>query len=251
MGIRAPLRRPARINISGSIVPFLLFFVLLVFAGCASPGEPTARRAPIPAPITDLSAKQSGNSAVLTFTLPRDTIERRLLKRTPEIEIYREFSSAAPQTAPASPASVPNAGTMETVRPAASSPPPGLSLSITIPSALVSHYQQGGTIRYTDPWTSDILQQHAGEFVTYMVRSAESPKKSSPDSNLANLRVYVAPNPISDLKAQLSRAAIDLTWTAPQQTPIGSVPAINGYEIYRAEVSPTTRGEKSGTAPVL
>lgn len=229
-----------------------IFVFLTVLAGCASPGEPTARRAPVPAPITDLSVQQSGDSAVLTFTLPRDTIERRLLKRTPEIEIYREFASVAPQTAPASAASVPNTGAVETMPPSASSSQAtDLSLAMTIPSALVSHYEQNGTIRYADPWTSELLQQHAGKFVTYMVRSAESPTKPSPDSNLASLRVYLAPNPISDLKAQLSRAAIGLAWTAPQQTPIGSVPAINGYDIYRTEVSPATTGEKSGTTPQI
>lgn len=248
MGIRSPRRRPARIKVPHPIFPLAFFILFLV--GCASPGEPIARRAPVPAAITNLSAKQSGNSAVLTFTLPRETIERRLLTRTPEIEIYRGFAAASPQTAVAAAGSVPKPATAEASPPATSpTPPVNLSLAMTIPSALVSHYQHGGEIHYADSWTPEILQQHAGDLVTYVVRTAESPKKSSPDSNAVNLTVHLAPNPIADLKAQLALAAIDLAWTAPQETPIGPAPTIDHYEIYRSEISAGATKEKSAATP--
>ncbi|MGH9733988.1 MAG: fibronectin type III domain-containing protein [Candidatus Acidiferrales bacterium] len=248
-GIGAPRRRLARIKVPNSIFLFP-FFILPVLFGCASPGEPIARRAPVPAPIVDLSVSQSGNSAVLTFTLPRDTVEQRLLKRTPEIEIYRGFSPASPQTAAAP--IMPAAGKerAETMPPAVSSTPAAkLSLAMTIPSALVSHYQYDGGIHYTDPWTPEILQQHAGESVTYVVRTAEAPTKPSQESNPVSLRVYVAPNVISDLKAQLALAAIDLAWTAPQQTPVGPAPAIDHYDIYRSYLSSGAADEKSAAMP--
>lgn len=249
MGIRAPLRRPAHVKAPFPIFP-LLFSILLILGGCASPGEPIARRAPVPAPITDLSVSRSGNSAVLTFSLPRETVERRLLKRTPDIEIYRGFSAASPQppAAPALPAA--SKERLDTMPSAVSSAhAANLSLVMTIPSALVSHYQHGGEIEYTDSWTPEALQQHARQFVTYVVRTAEAPAKPSPDSNLVSLRVYLAPNPIDDLKAHLAVAAIDLAWTAPQQTPLGPAPPIDCYEIYRLYISSGATGEKSAATP--
>src|SRR5690348_8974448 len=213
--IGAPRRRPARIEISAPIFRFL-FSIFLFLGGCAAPGEPVTRRAPAPAPITNLLAQQSCNSAVLTFTVPRYTIEHRLLKHPRDVEIYRGFASAAPPGANAggpspaasnpapAPAPVVSGGTAVAT---AAEPASGLSLVVTIPSALVSHYQQDGGIRYTDPWTPDILKQHESEYAVYVVRAAESRKKSSPASNVASVRVYAAPDPISDLKAQLARSA--------------------------------------------
>jgi len=249
MGIRALLSCPAGVEIRIPLFPFL-FSIFLFLGACASPGEPTVRRAPVPAPITDLSAKQSGNGAVLAFSLPRDTIELRLLKRTPAIEIYRGFSSPAAQMPPTATVPLRNTAVAETSRAATPSVSAhNLSLVVTIPSALVSHYQQDGAIRYTDAWTPEVIQQHAGEFVTYMVRTAESQKESSPDSNLATLPVYQAPNPISDLKAQLALAAIDLSWTAPQQVLLRHSPAIDNYEIYRSELSSAVTSQKPATMP--
>lgn len=258
--IGAPRRRWARIEISSPIFLFL-FSIFLFLGACAAPGEPVARRAPVPAPVTNLSAQQSGNSAVLTFTLPRYTIEHRLLKHAPDIEIYRGFSSAAPPaanaggagSAAANPAATPGPVVSgETALPTAGGSAAGLSLVVTIPSALVSHYQQDGAIRYTDSWTPDVLKQHEGEYAVYVVRAAESRKKSSPDSNLSSVRVYVAPNPISDLQAQLARGAIDLSWSAPQQTPIGSAPPIKEYDIYRSELPSGPANQKSlALSPVL
>ncbi|MEJ2033780.1 MAG: fibronectin type III domain-containing protein [Deltaproteobacteria bacterium] len=47
----------------------------------------------------------------------------------------------------------------------------------------------------------------------------------------------VRPAPISDLHAQLSEKGVTLIWTAPEQSASGStLPAIEGFEIYRAVV---------------
>jgi hypothetical protein len=258
MAIRVPRRRPAQTRTPGPIFPFLFSF-FIVLGACAAPGEPVARRAPVPAAVANLSASQSGNSATLTFVLPRYTVEHKLLKRPPDIQIFRSFSSTAPSSSsppgaesPTPPGAAPAApAAPTTTMPAgeATSSSPGLSLLVTIPSALVSHYQQDGAVRYTDQWTPNILKQHQGEFAVYMVRTAESRKKTSPDSNLAGARVYPVPNPISDLKAQLARSAIDLAWTAPQHTPIGTTPPIEQYEIYRSEISTGKTSNTTATTP--
>jgi hypothetical protein len=208
---------------------FSIFVLWLLLLGCASPGEPVERKPPAPAAIADLAVEQYGNSTELTFTLPRETVEHRLLKHPPDIEIYRDFSSAA-------------AG------PATANPPSSAPLLVTIPSALVSHYEQQGRIRYVDEWTSAVLQQHAGELAVYMVRTRASGKKSSPDSNIASQPVDPVPEPIRDLKAELARAAVRLTWTAPEQTPGGPAPPVRIYRIYRAEIAPAVSARKPSSA---
>lgn len=216
----APFDEAPRSSVRASFASCISILALsLSLAGCASPGEPAERRPPVPTAVSDLSALQSGNTVALTFTLPRETLEHRLLKQPPDIEIYRSFSAATP-------------------------PGPFLapSLVVTIPSALVSHYEQDGQIRYADRLTVDILKQYAGQTASYLVRTRASRKRDSPDSNLVRLPIYAAPEPITDLKAQLAPSAISLTWTAPQQTPLGPAPAIREYRIYRAEISSIASG---------
>jgi hypothetical protein len=216
--------------------PFSLFLLCVCLWGCASPGEPVERKPPVPTPIKDLAAEQAGNTVVLTFTLPRETADRRPLKQPPDIEIYRSFSGA-------------NAGASLKSR----SAPPGLL--VTIPSAMVSHYTEQGHIRYVDELTPEVFRQDANESAIYIVRTRASMKKSSPDSNSVSVRVYPAAEPIEDLKAAVAHSAVTLTWTAPQTSPIGPAPAVKEYRIYRAEVptprtssEPPSRGQQQAPA---
>jgi hypothetical protein len=202
----------ARIRKFPSIFPFLV--PILFISACASPGEPITRRPPVPTPIDDLAAEQSGNTVLLTFALPRETVERKPLTHLPTVEIYRSFSQAA---APAG-------------------PPPAPALLVTIPSDVVGHYAAGGRATYSDPLTPEILKDYAGESATYIVRTSVSRKKSSDDSNVASVRIQPAPESINDLHAEVVHSAVDLTWTAPDRTPVGPAPPIKEYGIFRAEL---------------
>jgi hypothetical protein len=217
--------RLARIR---ELVPLLhffcsLFLILVLLSGCASPGEPIARRPPTPAAITDLAAQQSGNNVVLTFTLPRETIDQRPLKEMPTIEIWRNFAPSNP-VAPAAPRGAP-------------------SLLITIPAAMVSNYAEQGRIRYVNALLPDDFTQHPNEIANYTIRTRVSEKKPSPDSNVAALQIYPAPDPIDDLKTQVTRSGVTLLWTSPQRTPVGSAPPIVMFRIYRAEIAKPTAGD--------
>jgi hypothetical protein len=221
--------RLARVRWLPAVFPFL--FSMLLFCGCASPGEPVERKPPVPTAIEDLSAEQSGNTVLLTFTLPRETVEHRPLKQPPDIQIYRGFSGRKAGAAPS-----------------AESKPP--SLLVTIPSAMVSHYARQGRIGYTDVLRPEDLSQYPNEVRSYMVRTRASPKKSSPDSNVVGVRIDPAPETIDDLKAEVAHSAVTLTWTAPQKTPVGPAPPIKTYRIYRAELpKPGAPGEQSGAVP--
>jgi len=201
---------------------FVAFVGASFCAGCASPGEPLERKALVPEAIKDLAAAQHGNTVVLTFTLPKESVERRPLKDPLTIEIYRSFESAKAAAASNAPA-----------RAAASSP----ALHVTIPSAMVERYSERGIVRYEDALKAEDFAQHSGGNTRYVVRTLTSPKKSSPDSNAADLLIFPAADPIDDLKAEITHLAVVLTWTPPQKTIAGSVPSLSGFRIYRAKQS--------------
>ncbi|MDE3171324.1 MAG: fibronectin type III domain-containing protein [Acidobacteriota bacterium] len=189
----------------------------LAAAGCASPGVPIARKPLVPQPVTNLTATQSGNSVLLAFAVPRISVAGAPLDHAPTVQIYREFesSSAANEAQPAQ----------------ASHP----ALLTTVPSELVPRYVTQGKFRYSDPLNAADLTDHPNTVVVYSVRSRASEKKISAPSNLAELHVYPAPEPISDLSGQVAPAAIVLIWSAPPRTPVGPTPPIAAYRIYRAE----------------
>src|ERR1700730_2039481 len=163
------------------LVALLTF--LLFLGGCAAPGEPLERKPPVPLAVSDLSASQLGNDVILTFTLPNETVDHRPLRETPAIEIYRDFearpaSSGAPRARLANPA-----------------------LIVTIPSAMVDHYADHGHIRYVDSLRAEDLAEHPDSVAVYSVSTRASVKRASANSNIADLSVYSAPEPIEDLRA--------------------------------------------------
>jgi len=199
------------------ILSFSLLGSLIGLVSCAAPGEPIERKPQVPTAITDLAVRQQGNDVILTFTLPKDTVEHRPLKKTPAIEIYRGFDPAART-------------------PTAAHEP--LFLVLTIPPALVANYSEKDHVRIVNPLDSNDLGPHAGWTASYTVRTRASVKKESADSNHASVRVYPAPDPIADLRAEVTHSGIILTWTPPQKTSVGSAPPIAAYHLYRAEALP-------------
>lgn len=205
-----------------------LLFLILLFsffvAGCASPGEPYERKAPIPQAVNDLTATRSGNDVVLAFALPTETADHRPLNNPLTIEIYRDFEPPSPSTA-------------APVEPAAKS-----KLRLTIPASMADRYTDQGRVRYTDALSAQDFSQHSGNVAVYAIRTFVSPKKSSATSNTATVSVNPAPDAIDDLKADVTPSAIVLTWTPPK--PLGAEsPTVAGYRIYRAEAAATATAE--------
>jgi hypothetical protein len=198
-----------------------LFSVIALsfFTGCGAPGEPAERKSPIPVAVTDLAASQQGNDVLLIFTLPKESIERKPLKHLPAVEIYRAFALALPTGKSAAPLSSPS----------------NAELLVTIPSEMLDHFANRNQFRYVDTLSAESFSQHPGSNAVYFIRTRTSSKKVSADSNFASLMVEPAPDSISDLKTEVTRDAIVLTWTAPQKTLTGTAPPIATYQIYRAE----------------
>jgi hypothetical protein len=201
-------------------------------SGCAAPGEPIERKPQVPTAIADLAAQQQGNDVILTFTMPKETLEHRPLKQTPAIEIYRKFEPAPESAAPTGKAAP--------------------ELILTIPPAMVDHYSQKNHVRVASALDADDLGQHVGWTASYTVRTRASLKKESADSNLADVRIYPAADPIEDVHAEVAHAGIILRWTPPKKTPAGTTPTIAAYHVYRAEGVPgvQTQPEPAANASV-
>jgi len=174
----------------------------------------------VPAAITDLAARQTGDSVVLTFTLPNTTVENEPLNGPPAVEIFRSFAPA-------------------TALPAAAGAPK--TLVYTVPSALVDTYIVEGRVRFPDPIAADDLAKHAGDHAIYMVRTRASKRADSADSNPAAVRIFLAPEPVRDVSARVTRSAVELSWTAPEQNTAGKPLPRSRPTTYTAPKSPKAR----------
>ena len=216
-----------------------MFILSLFIGGCAAPAEPVERKPQVPVAVADLAATQSGNGVILTFALPKETVDRRPLKQPPAVEIYRAVRPALPAA-------------------------PGISgvdwtakLIATIPSEMVGHYADRGRFRYLDTLAPSDFPPHADMIANYTVRTRSSVRRESEDSNLATLPVFPAFEAIADLKPEITHAGVALSWTPPQKTLTGSAPPLAGYHIYRAEIkaeaatqAPAAAGAITGASKV-
>jgi len=195
---------------------YFLFFIFILY-GCAAPGEPLERKPPTPNPVNDLATSQSGNDVILTFTLPRDSVEKREILKPISVNVYRNFEPVSPLNSPEATA------------------PANPTLLLTIPPAMVDRYMVQGRVRFVDSLRAEDFSA-AGREAVYIVRTFVSPKKLSSSSNVAALAIYPPANPIADLKAAFSRSGVTLSWTPPEKTLSGTAPNIAFYRVYRAEM---------------
>jgi hypothetical protein len=224
-GDRAP--SPAAHPHARRLSIFYFLFSIFILYGCAAPGEPLERKPPTPNPVTDLAASQSGNDVTLTFTIPRDSVEKREILKPISVDVYRNFEPAPPVNSPAA------------VGPA------NPTLLLTIPPAMVDRYMVQGRVRFVDSLRAEDFAP-GGREVVYLVRTFVSPKKLSSNSNVAPLTVYPPANAIADLKTAFSRSGVTLSWTPPEKTLIGTAPNIAFYRVYRAQME---SGPNAGANP--
>src|SRR5947209_7429392 len=68
--------------------------LVLVFAGCGTPGAPQPPSLNIPKPIRDLQATRKGDVITLTWTNPTETTDGALVRKTGKILIRRGFAAS-------------------------------------------------------------------------------------------------------------------------------------------------------------
>jgi hypothetical protein len=182
-----------------------------LLAGCAAPGEPTARHPLVPVAVADLAGRQSGSEVVLTFTLPTQSADRASLAEPPAIEIYR---------AALLPGATPDRKTP-------------WRLVYMVPSQRVDSYVKGGRVEFHDLLTPDDLGHAGGSPLAYMVRTRAVKARASGDSNFFIAHIYPPPATPRDLRVSVTKSAIEVNWTESPQ-PSGASPG--GYRVYRGEV---------------
>ena len=190
-----------------------------LLAGCAAPGDPTARHPVVPLPIPDLAARQAGSAVVLSFTLPTRSADRETLAESPSIEIYRAPLPAA-------------------VAPGRKTP---WRLVYAIPSERVDSYLRNGRIEFRDPLSPDDFTNASGDSLAYMVRTRTVKARASDNSNVFAMRVYPPPAAPGEARTVVTENAVVLSW-AKSLPPSGAIS--DGYRVYRAEIE---AGE--GSAP--
>jgi hypothetical protein len=192
--------------------------VALLVAGCASPGEPTTRRPPIPTAIGDLAAKQQGNDVILTFAIPNQSIDHHPLKQTPTVQVYWLVTPVIATS---------NANS------AASAPSKPVLLA-TLPPATVDQLTSNKQVTFIEPLNAADFAGQSSLNAVYMIRTYEVEKRPSSDSNAVAITLHPSYPPIADAKADNARDGVGVNWTPPTQTVTGTAPPITGYRIYRA-----------------
>ena len=149
-----------------------------VLTGCGTPGAPQAPSLKLPDRVGDLAAVRTGNQVALTWTMPKKSTDKLLLKGDVSVTLCRREG-----TAPCAPI-----GTALQLAPGAN-----------------------GTFTET---LSGELANGAPRPVSYFVELRNQRGRSSGLSNTATLLAGQAPTPLTGLSAEVRRGGIVLRWTA-------------------------------------
>jgi len=180
-------------------------------AGCASPGDPSARHPVVPTSVADLAARQSGGEIVLTFSVPARSTDREALAERPSIEIFR--------------AEIPSGVAADKKSP--------WRLVYTIPPERVDIYLADNRISFRDPLAPANLGRAGGAPIAYMVRTRAARARASDNSNIFTVHVFPPPAPPVGVSTEVMESAIALRWNE-SVPPAGA--ALAGYRIYRARM---------------
>jgi len=186
----------------------LTFFACALLAGCAAPGDPTARHPVVPVAVADLAARQYGSAFALTFTLPSRSVDHEALSERPAVEIYR--ATLLPGAAP---------DQKTTWR-----------LAYTIPSEQLDGYLKGEKVEFHDPLTADDFARAAGSANAYKIRTRAARTRDSADSNVVLARIYPAPEAPQNVRVNVTESALLVSWDQAGLPPGASSRA---YRVYR------------------
>jgi hypothetical protein len=153
--------------------------------GCGTPGAPQPPSLDLPDRVADLSAVRSGNEVSLTWTMPRKSTDKLLLKADIEVSVCRREETGPCNTVGRALMVAPgNAG----------------KLNEALPSALASG---------------------APRALSYFVELKNRKGKSAGPSNAAVVLAGEAPSPIAGLKAEVRKDGVILRWEPkPQATAV-------------------------------
>jgi hypothetical protein len=196
----------------------IFLFSILLLASCGAPGEPTPPSPPIPTAVTDLSARQSGDGALLTMTLPTRTVTNDRLTEPPAVEIFRG-----------------------TLKPDGKPDNRSFRLVYTLPGSLLDTFTNEKHIQFKDPISPEETRANPGVTFAYRVRTRADKKRDSADSNTVLVKIFPVPERATALEAKVTEPAIELSWNPPKKTSAGGdLEQLTGYRVFRGEIDPTS-----------
>ena len=215
MGIRTGAESEAPRHSSLFLAALLVVpCVCLGVAGCGAPGEPVPPSPPIPAAVNDLSARQVGNTVLLTFTPPNKSTLGERLEEMPTLEVLR--------------GSVAEDGTPEAK---------SFRVVDTVPGTVLSNYVHEGKAQFPVPISAEEMRMNPVESVAYRIRTRVSERKVSADSNEVTVNLHPVPEAIGAVEAKVAENGIQLKWRAPSSNSLGEpISAVKEYHVYRGEL---------------
>ena len=221
MGIRTGAESEAPRHSSLFLAALLVVpCVCLGVAGCGAPGEPVPPLPPIPAAVNDLSARQVGNTVLLTFTPPNKSTLGERLEEMPTLEVLR--------------GSVAEDGTPEAK---------SFRVVDTVPGTVLSSYVHEGKAQFPEPISVEEMRMNPVESVAYRIRTRVSERKASAESNTVTVNLHPVPEAIGEVDLKVTENAIQLKWTAPNSNSIGEpISGVKEYHVYRGELEAEPAG---------
>ena len=228
---------------------FVLLAAVFIAVACGKKGDPQPPLPRGPNAVSDLSAEQEGDDAVLTFRFPDRLLTGAPLTDLETIEVYRVVHPPPSLTSPrpagsASPGG--QTGTSVVPLPGAAERRAATNTRLaeeafyqsaekiaTLPLSEIAERTQGASVVYKDPLSPLFAKEKQPVPLAYAVIAVRRGGSRSPLSNIATLDPDVAPEAPVLLPALPLEGRVCLDWVPPQNDVLGRPVEIGGYEVYR------------------
>ena len=187
---------------------------LIALCSCGAPAPPLPPSLELAKPVADLQASRKGNTVSLTWTVPTETTDFKLIRHLGPTRICRGAQANRNQCGTA-------ANQVQTAQPISRSIRGRKKSEITPVRASA-----------TDTLPEDLQQTNPTGFVNYAVETLNTHGRSAGLSNLVSIPLAPTLPPPVDLAAQISDQGVTLTWTSV--APSSQVARISYlYRVYR------------------
>jgi hypothetical protein len=226
----------------------VLLALLIVTGACGKKGDPQAPLPRGPNAVSDLSAEQEGDDAILTFTFPDRLLTGAPLTDLETIEVYRVVHPSPSLTGPrrAGSGQGGQTGTGVVALPGAAERRAATNTRFaeeafyqaaekiaTLPLAEIAERTRGASVVYRDPLSPLFAQEKKAEPLAYAVISVRRGGQRSPLSNIVVLEPDVAPEAPVLLPALPAEGRVCLEWLPSQKDVLGRPVEVGGYLVYR------------------
>ena len=187
----------------------------LWLAGCASVGPPLPPSLELPKPPVDLHAARKGDKVTLTWTIPRRTTDRRIVRYLGGTEICRGIEPVL---------KVCGKPVGEVLRPA--------NYKLTgksLPNRVIASF--------VDTLPGTMQQEHPTGFATYAVEVLNTSGRGAGLSNQVHVPLLPTLPPFAGFAAKVTAQGVLLTWHCPENAAAKQAGITYLFRIYRRALS--------------